>query len=171
MGNRVDGGNGSPRKRRPIASITQSAAAPASTIAGGDAIGANAARPVLHATAPPCTMSQDRGRTPFNWPPQVRGRRGQLWRGAPPEGTLCPICGKPMIRQNWHVRRPSRDHIRPRELGGDDAPDNKRLMCQHCNSLRAFAGHCLGALACARAVADENPYAVLQILKSWRLGK
>src|SRR5260221_11059199 len=99
-----------------------------------------------------------------------RRRRDQGWK--PPEGTPCPICQKPMIRSNRHARRPSRDHIIAKELNGSNDPENKRIICQDCNTLRAFAAHCVGALACARSVAEASGGGTrnsLIVLKKWKL--
>lgn len=75
-------------------------------------------------------------------------------------------------------RRPSRDHIFPREWGGTFAPENIRRVCSDCNQLRALAGHCLAILACARAVAEhpkryfpgQHP-AAFYILKKWKASR
>jgi hypothetical protein len=67
----------------------------------------------------------------------------------------------------------SRDHIRPRAWGGDDTAENRRLCCKSCNENRGTCGHCIGALACVRAVARDprrhNP-SVRQLIRNWKLG-
>lgn len=72
-------------------------------------------------------------------------------------------------------RRPSRDHIFPREWGGTFAPENIRRVCQECNYLRALAGHCVAVLACAQAVADSLPIGsrprVLFVLRRWQASR
>jgi hypothetical protein len=83
--------------------------------------------------------------------------------------TACAYCGrdtfpfpvdKPWLRMlddaHRHLLRKSNDHILPREWGGQDEPDNFRVSCQECNELRARCGHCVGALACVIAVADNR---------------
>ena len=62
---------------------------------------------------------------------------------AMPQGTPCPLCGKPMYREaarNHDGRALHYDHIIPRSLGGHDGP--KRLTCATCNTR---AGQRLGA--------------------------
>lgn len=81
-------------------------------------------------------------------------------------GRNCPQCRKPMTSHN---RRPTRDHIKPREFGGLSIPENIRIVCSDCNGLRALAGHCVGALACALAVANEMRIAPLHVILRWRL--
>jgi 5-methylcytosine-specific restriction endonuclease McrA len=53
---------------------------------------------------------------------------------AMPDGTPCPLCGRPMHRdraRNHDGRSLHYDHIIPRALGGHDGP--KRLTCATCN--------------------------------------
>ncbi len=57
----------------------------------------------------------------------------------------------------------------PKEWGGNDHFDNFRIVCQDCNSLRARAGHCLGALACVVAVAQSMRIKPLHVINRWRL--
>lgn len=68
-----------------------------------------------------------------------------------------------------HPRRRSRDHICPTSWGGPNRADNIRHVCQDCNSLRAACGHCIGALACARAVAADIGQRPLTIIVRWNL--
>jgi hypothetical protein len=62
----------------------------------------------------------------------------------------------------------TRDHILPKAMLGDDDPSNLRPSCHRCNQLRAECGHCIGALACARAVARSQGRDVRQVIKDWR---
>lgn len=89
-------------------------------------------------------------------------------------GSICPYCGMP--------GPDSRDHVMPRSRGVRldyaIATNNRRTHAQ-CNHLREHAGECVGALACAFAVADTLPIAeghrprrlkrVRRVLKAWRL--
>src|SRR5579859_4677416 len=83
----------------------------------------------------------------------------------------CPYCGHQMTFPGrdgrMGVRTRSVDHIMPREWGGDNTSENRRIVCRTCNELRAAAGHCLGALACARAV-SQNAHPQY-VLNRWRL--
>lgn len=67
----------------------------------------------------------------------------------------CKCCGRLML-PNHPRHKPTRDHIRPRAWGGANALENLRVFCNECDQLRALAGHCLGALACARAIAFQH---------------
>jgi hypothetical protein len=84
------------------------------------------------------------------------------------EGRPCPYCRAPMTRNHQH-RRPSNDHILPASWGGPDDLENYRVCCSGCNGLRALAGHCVAALACARAVARTNRTHTLDVLNRWKL--
>lgn len=85
----------------------------------------------------------------------------------------CPYCGRLMKRRikGKPVRRETetRDHIVPRCMGGSDAGENLRAVCYECNQLRALAGHCIGALACARARASRTTR-LRKVLRKWQLG-
>ena len=53
---------------------------------------------------------------------------------AMPQGTPCPLCGRPMYREavrNHDGRALHYDHVIPRALGGHDGP--RRLTCSTCN--------------------------------------
>ena len=87
---------------------------------------------------------------------------------------LCPYCRcgmqrprKGQNRQQDPYRR-TRDHIRPRGWGGSDTADNIRHCCGRCNQQRAQCSHCIGALACARAVARDTGAPVAQVIRVWR---
>jgi hypothetical protein len=67
----------------------------------------------------------------------------------------CKCCGRLML-PNHPQQKPTRDHIRPRAWGGENTRENLRVFCRDCNQLRAMADHCLGALACARAIAFQR---------------
>lgn len=62
----------------------------------------------------------------------------------------------------------TRDHIRPASWYGDDTDSNIRFCCALCNELRAQCGHCVGALACARAVAGDVGFSPRVVIRSWR---
>lgn len=90
----------------------------------------------------------------------------KLWASRPHE---CRWCGYKL----WRARRGKTfsrtscatvDHLLPRERGGVNVPSNVVLSCQRCNELRAAAGHCLGALACARTVL---PYPTISSVTLW----
>lgn len=49
------------------------------------------------------------------------------------------------------------------------AVSNVRQMCQACNDLRAACGHCVGAMACVRAVAVEVGQPPARIVRLWAL--
>ena len=46
-------------------------------------------------------------------------------------GSPCPYCGEMM---DPYVRRPSRDHIKPRSHGHTLAPSNRLIVCVPCNN-------------------------------------
>lgn len=70
------------------------------------------------------------------------------------QASPCPCCDRSMSAEPG--LRPSRDHIQPKAWGGGLPMDGRyRTICETCNSLRALAGHCLGALGCARLVAFD----------------
>lgn len=78
---------------------------------------------------------------------------------------LCPYCKNPMSPSRKPAQQSrTRDHILPREWGGTDAADNIRKVCTTCNGLRALAAHCVGVLACARAVKQRTHLSIRQIL-------
>ncbi len=93
--------------------------------------------------------------------------RDQL-AGEPPDRLRCPICGYQMMGER---RRPSRDRILPGAWGGTYRHDNLRIICQLCNAFRAAAGHCLGALACARAVARNARQNEVLMMQRWEFGR
>ena len=71
------------------------------------------------------------------------------------QAPACPCCYRSMSAEPG--LRPSRDHSQPKAWGGGIAMDGRyRTICEDCNTLRAQAGHCLGALACARLVAFDT---------------
>ena len=83
----------------------------------------------------------------------------------------CFVCGNPYDAQE---RRLSRDHILPRHWGGQDLlygdVRNLRDMCRHCNTWRGIFGHCLGALACARAASKRLGGGSLRsVARLWRV--
>ncbi len=97
-------------------------------------------------------------------PKRIRSRMNyKLYKGV--VRPICPYCGKPINEQDK-----SRDHILTRKMGsgrlrgGSDVsnPDhvdgslNIRICHRWCNTLKEHAGDCLGALACAKAVAEEG---------------
>lgn len=98
-------------------------------------------------------------------------------------GRPCPLCG--VIMRERHGSKPDSltyDHILPRERGGTlsmhgyahcrgigGPTRNRRIVCKHCNELLGQCGHCIGALACVRAVmtADAPPRSERSVLKAW----
>ncbi len=67
---------------------------------------------------------------------------------------------------------PTKDHIFPKLWGGANAAENYRIVCRRCNSLRAAMGHCVGAMACLRAIADDKkikPWLVFNQIKRRKL--
>lgn len=82
----------------------------------------------------------------------------------------CPHCGRAMERDPRVTVGRTRDHIFPREWGGTDVPINIKMICKQCNEHRAMAGHCVGALACARACVPHFKQVPL-LLHYWRLPK
>ena len=84
-----------------------------------------------------------------------------------PASNRCPYCGSLMGGYGQPHSR-SRDHIVPRAWGGPNRSDNIRIVCARCNLLRGEAGHCIGALACAHAVAGDWR-ATEWVLRRWRL--
>lgn len=49
--------------------------------------------------------------------------------------SLCQCPTRPDEHYN-HPRYPTLDHVQPRSLGGSDDPENLRLACRQCNTLR-----------------------------------
>lgn len=85
-------------------------------------------------------------------------------------GAFCPYCGEWMTRRGRNrARSATRDHICPQAWGGPDIAENRRIVCRQCNGDRALAGHCIAALACARAVAQSTGATAEQVLRYWRL--
>jgi hypothetical protein len=84
----------------------------------------------------------------------------------------CPYCGRAIrgwetgAHNEWAA---TRDHIFPKAWGGANTADNIRIVCNACNVLRGAAGHCLGALACVRAVAGAGYRSEIAILRAWAL--
>lgn len=88
---------------------------------------------------------------------------------------ICPQCGEIMLPSDWdtaHPKRMSRDHILPRARGGQwilhGDTVNWRLMCQECNGIIAAVGHCAGAAACVRAVAQDTCERWPEVLRAWK---
>lgn len=90
----------------------------------------------------------------------------------------CPRCRKAYQPGVTAPHHKSRDHILPVERGGGmfggggrvKGVRNILIMCQECNSLRAEAGHCWGALACAADIAGLHGISVRTIMRRWRFG-
>ncbi len=66
--------------------------------------------------------------------------------------------------------RPTRDHTLPRERFRGDGlhkigVSNVKILCWLCNNQRAAAGHCFGALVCARSVAGDGD--VVAVMRRW----
>lgn len=75
------------------------------------------------------------------------------------EQVLCPQCGDPMEPAGNTKRSATRDHILPRtrRYTYPDGTIMHKVVCSHCNNLRALCGHCWGAVACVRAVTKVSP--------------
>jgi hypothetical protein len=86
---------------------------------------------------------------------------------APAARGRCPACHRQMVAGHPR-RRPTRDHIWPRAWGKGPPGFRQRVLCHDCNVLRGLAGHCLGMVACARAVAAPDYAAVHRLLIHWR---
>lgn len=86
----------------------------------------------------------------------------------------CPICHLPMKTEYLpnDPQRLSRDHILPRSMGGRKLIHgnvrNIRIMCAQCNWELASCAQCIGALFCARAVAESTNTTVERVLHKWR---
>lgn len=89
-------------------------------------------------------------------------RRALDYRAIP-----CPYCGRRMAYKP--PLQSTKDHICPKAWGGPDDAENIRVVCYRCNTDRALAGHCIGALACARVVARSEGATAEQVLRYWRL--
>jgi hypothetical protein len=50
---------------------------------------------------------------------------------------------------------------------GSDHIENLRMVCSLCNQSRAAAGHCVGALACVRAVLNRKRPTVGDVSRLW----
>jgi hypothetical protein len=73
----------------------------------------------------------------------------------------CPSCGDPMEPLGTTKKRSAtRDHILPRtrRYTYPDGTIMHKVVCAHCNNLRAACGHCWGAVACIRAVAKIGKF-------------
>lgn len=91
----------------------------------------------------------------------------------------CPYCGVEMRRPRQRVRQlksyrppencPTNDHILPKARGGQDVAENYRRVCLSCNRMRGAVGHCIGALACVRAVAGARNMNQLAVIRLWKL--
>ena len=85
----------------------------------------------------------------------------------------CPDCGFQMVRSPRGTGRgqssldASLDHIRPRAQGGSDRLENLRVVCKLCNQSRAAADHCVGAMACVRAVLGRRRPTVGEVSRTW----
>jgi hypothetical protein len=92
----------------------------------------------------------------------------------PFDGTKCAYCGKVMQAPRdrgggFNSDSPTRDRIFPGEWGGTYAMDNVKIVHGQCNVERSAAGHCLGALACAKSVARDRRVSVFVVLAAWAL--
>ena len=83
----------------------------------------------------------------------------------------CPYCGRLMFSPaNYRGRlMKTRDHIRPREWGGNDDSDNIRLVCSECNGLRPRCGHCHAALMIAWSVGRDTQRRAVSVITLWNL--
>ena len=95
----------------------------------------------------------------------LRERRGR-------DGMLCPYCGFAMERNKGgstagKTLMATLDHILPQVAGGSDHPENLRIVCQLCNGSRGATGHCVGALACVRAVLGRKRPTESEVSRLW----
>jgi hypothetical protein len=86
---------------------------------------------------------------------------------------MCPHCGFEMTpTKSGETVATSLtetfDHILPLAANGSDHPENLRLICFLCNQSRAASGHCVGALACVRAVLGRQRPPVRDVYLTWR---
>lgn len=86
----------------------------------------------------------------------------------------CYICEglfAPRSEGPRHPARKTRDHVLPKCWGGTDLlhgdTKNTKDACSRCNGLRAKAGHCVGALAAARAVCFSTAQSEESVLHTW----
>jgi hypothetical protein len=82
----------------------------------------------------------------------------------------CPHCGLPMRRRfaNQADNAATMDHILPACMGGGNTRENLRVVCRLCNETRAAVGHCVGAMACARAALCTPRPPVGRVVAWWR---
>lgn len=90
-------------------------------------------------------------------------------------GTLadpCPHCGFAMVPAARKAGPQttldaSLDHIIPRAARGSHNPENLRVVCKLCNQSRAVTEHCVGALACVRAVLERRRPTTGEVARCW----
>jgi hypothetical protein len=72
----------------------------------------------------------------------------------------------------------TRDHIVPQAWGGgdwlfshskEDGVSNIKLCCADCNVNRGMVGHCVGAMACVRAVGASTKRSFSDVTRAWNL--
>ncbi len=87
--------------------------------------------------------------------------------------TRCPVCFRQFASAG--DAKMTRDHIMPRTWGGSSSfyglgivDRITRKMCARCNALRGATGHCVGALACALAVANDECVPANLIIRRWK---
>ena len=85
---------------------------------------------------------------------------------------LCPYCDEQMTKGFRYDGAPSKsyptiDHILPKAWGGLNRMENYRIVCIKCNNLRAVVGHCVGAMACLRTVAEDRKIKVSDLMVAW----
>ncbi len=80
---------------------------------------------------------------------------------------VCPYCGFQMSKDKTASNGATYDHILPLAANGSNHPTNLKVVCKLCNQSRAVAGHCVGALACVRAVLGRKRPTVGDVARVW----
>lgn len=82
----------------------------------------------------------------------------------------CPHCGVPMRRRfaEGCDAAATVDHLLPACRGGGNVRENLRIVCRLCNETRGALGHCVGAMACARAAMNSPRPPVARVVAWWR---
>lgn len=84
---------------------------------------------------------------------------------------LCPHCGFQMSKDRSATNGATIDHILPQAANGSHHRSNLRVICKLCNQTRAATGHCIGAMACVRAVLERKRPTVGEASRLWQAWK
>lgn len=84
---------------------------------------------------------------------------------------LCPHCGFQMSKDRSATNGATLDHILPQAANGSHHRSNLRVVCKLCNQTRAATGHCIGAMACVRAVLERKRPTVGEASRLWQAWK